>query len=57
MGPHTGSLGPRGAAMRGLPDDAQHKLLERMQPAWRNRIANLKVPISGQSDKERELGS
>lgn len=52
---NPGRLGPRGAATRVLPDDAQHKPLEKMQPAWRDRIANLKVPMSGQQKKERGL--
>ncbi|KAL3153508.1 hypothetical protein ABBQ38_011840 [Trebouxia sp. C0009 RCD-2024] len=54
---NPGIMGPRGAATRGLPDDAQHQALERVQPAWRDRIANLKVPKSGQQMTERELGS
>ena len=40
---NAGSLGPDGAAMRDLPDDAQHKPLEKVQPAWRGKIANLKI--------------
>ena len=39
----TGSFGPDAAAVQTLPDGIVDKSLGKIQPAWRDRIANLRL--------------
>lgn len=43
----TGRLGSDAAAMQTLPDGIVDKPLGRIQPAWRDRIANLRLNKPG----------
>ena len=49
----TDRLGPDIAAMQTLPDGVVDKPLGKIQPAWRDRIANLRLSKPGQLTKLR----
>ena len=49
----TDRLGPDTAAMQTLPDGVVDKPLGKIQPAWRDRIAKLRLSKSGQLTKLR----
>ena len=50
-------MGPGAAAMQTLPDGIVDKPLTKMQPAWRGRIANLRLNKCGQPTKLGECST